>query len=359
MAPAQTGPLDSRGEASLKPFLAKLANGVRLDEAETESAFHIIMSGNASPAQIGGLLMALRARGETLPEILGAARAMRACMVPFAAPPGAIDVCGTGGDSLGTLNISTTVAFVVAGAGVKVAKHGNRAASSGSGASDVLAALGVRLDPPLDRLPLILQEAGCVFLSAPRHHASLRHAASVRSELGVRTLFNLLGPLCNPAGVSRQLTGVFDPAFALPMAQTLAALGSTKSWIVHGGGLDELTLAGTSHVVEQSGQNFRSFTLIPEDVGLERAPISDIVGGNAAHNAAAMSDLLGASGDSSIGPSQLRAYRDTVLLNAAAALVVAGVANDVTAALEPARRSLQSGAALAALDRLRAASEID
>ena len=341
-------------EAGLKPTLARLAGGATLSEVEAEAAFGVVMSGGTSPAQIGGMLLAMRARGETAAELTGAARAMRARMLRVAAPAGAIDVCGTGGDGHHTLNISTAVTFVVAGAGVVVAKHGNRAASSSAGGADVLTALGVRLEPPLALLPTIMREAGCVFLFAPRHHDALRHTAGVRAELGTRTIFNLLGPLANPASVARQLTGVFDAAWAEPMARTLAALGCTRSWVVHGQGLDELSVAGPNQVVEQRGAALRQFTLDARSVGLPQAPLEAVSGGDAAHNAAALLDLLRNAG----GPA-LDAYRDTVLLNAAAALVVAGKADDVSAGLVLARRSLDGGAALAALDRLRAASELD
>ncbi|MGH7212427.1 MAG: anthranilate phosphoribosyltransferase, partial [Acetobacteraceae bacterium] len=210
----------------LKPILARLAGGASLSEAEAEAAFNVIMSGEATPAQIGALLMAMRVRGETVAEITGAVRAMRARMAAIEAPDGAIDVCGTGGDNAGTLNVSTAVTFVLAGCGVPVAKHGNRALSSRTGGADVLAALGVNIDAPLDRLSAILSAAGCVFLFAPRHHPSMRHAAGPRVELGTRTIFNLLGPLANPAGVRRQMIGVFDPSWARPMAETLGRLGT-------------------------------------------------------------------------------------------------------------------------------------
>jgi len=216
--------------SDLKPTLARVAAGASLTEEEAEAAFGIIMAGEATPAQIGGLLMAMRVRGETVAEIAGAVRAMRARMTAIEAPDGAIDVCGTGGDNAGTLNISTAVTFVLAGAGVPVAKHGNRAISSRAGGADVLAALGVNNDAPIERLAAILRAANCVFLFAPRHHAAMRHAGPVRAELGTRTIFNLLGPLSNPAGVKRQLIGVFSPDFARPMAESLARLGSEKVW---------------------------------------------------------------------------------------------------------------------------------
>ena len=266
------------------------------------------------------LLMAMRVRGETVAEITGAVRAMRARMTAVAAPPDAIDVCGTGGDAAGTLNVSTAVTFVVAGCGVPVAKHGNRALSSRTGGADVLTALGVNIDAPLERLPDILREAGCVFLFAPRHHPSMRHAAGPRVELGTRTIFNLLGPLANPARVQRQLTGVFSPDWARPMAETLGRSGQRAAWMVHGQGLDELTVAGENQVAAWKGGQSAPSPSAPEDAGLPRAPIAAISGGDAAFNAAALQALLqGATG----------AYRDTVLLNAAAALIVAGRAADL------------------------------
>src|ERR1700678_4559538 len=229
------------------------------------------MSGEATPAQIAGLLMMMRLRGETVPEITGAVRVMRARMTAIEAPPGAIDVCGTGGDGAGTLNVSTAVTFVMAGAGVPVAKHGNRALSSRTGGADVLTALGVNVDAPMERLPEILREAGAVFLFAPRHHPSMRHAAGPRVELGTRTIFNLLGPLANPARVRRQLTGVFAPEWTLPMAETLAALGHQAAWIVLGLCLDELTVAGENHVTALQDGRITSFVVEPEEAGLTRS----------------------------------------------------------------------------------------
>src|SRR5271166_1768746 len=301
--------------SNLKPAIARLAAGETLTADQAEAAFDIIMSGEATPAQIGALLMAMRLRGETVAEITGAVRAMRARMTAIEAPDDAIDVCGTGGDGAGTLNVSSAVTFVVAGCGVPVAKHGNRALSSRTGGADVLTALGVNVDAPLASLPAILTEAGCVFLFAPRHHPSMRHAAGPRVELATRTIFNLLGPLANPACVRRQLTGVFAPEWAAPMAETLGRLGSETAWLVHGQGLDELTVAGENSVVALEGGVARAFSLTPEEAGLAYAPIEAIRGGDAAANAAALLSMLeGATG----------AYRDTVLLNAAAALVVAG-----------------------------------
>jgi anthranilate phosphoribosyltransferase/anthranilate synthase/phosphoribosyltransferase len=329
---------------NLRPVLARLASGETLSEDESEAAFDTLMSGEATPAQIGGLLMAMRVRRETVAEITGAVRALRSRMARVEAPPGAIDVCGTGGDNAGTLNISTAVTFVLAGLQVPVAKHGNRALSSRTGGADVLAALGVNVDVPLDRLPGILRAAHCAFLFAPRHHAALRHASGPRVELGTRTIFNLLGPLANPAGVTRQLTGVFDPAWARPMVETLQKLGSTDVWLVHGQGLDELTVAGENKVVALQDGTIRALTIAPEDAGLERAPVSAIRGGDAAVNAAALNALLrGAPGP----------YRDTVLLNAAAALIVAGRAKELHDGIAQAARSIDGGAALGALETLK------
>ncbi len=331
----------------LKPFLARLATGEKLTDTDAEAAFDVIMSGEATPAQIGALLMAMRVRGETVPEITGAVRAMRARMTSIEAPEGAIDVCGTGGDGAGTLNVSSAATFVVAACGVPVAKHGNRALSSRTGGADVLTALGIDIDAPMDRLSPILNAAGCVFLFAPRHHPSMRHAAGPRVELATRTIFNLLGPLANPARVKRQLTGVFSPEWTRPMAEALQALGHEAAWVVHGMGLDELTVAGDNRVSALGNGIIHDFTVTPEDAGLKRAPIEAIKGGDAEHNAAALLALLnGASG----------AYRDTVLLNTAAALIVAGKATNLRDGVAQAAGAIASGAALNALETLRRAS---
>ena len=332
---------------SLKPILARLALGETLSEDEAEEAFGIIMEGEATPAQIAGLLMAMRVRGETVAEMTGAVRAMRARMTAIEAPPGAIDLVGTGGDGVGTLNISTAASFVVAGCGVPVAKHGNRALSSKSGASDVLSALDINLDLPIPALAQVLRRAGMVFLAAPRHHAALRHAAGPRVELATRTIFNLLGPLTNPARVKRQMTGAYATRWLRPMAETLARTGTEHAWLVHGQGLDELTLAGPSDVVEVKDGSIREFTITPEDAGLSRAPTEALLGGTPAENAVALLALLrGTHG----------AYRDCVLLNAAAALVVAGAETDLRAAASRAARAIDDGAAMDVLERLRAAA---
>jgi anthranilate phosphoribosyltransferase len=333
---------------SLKPVLARLAKGETLSVAEAAEAFGIVMDGQATPAQIGGMLMAMRVRGETVAELTGAVTAMRARMTRVAAPEGAIDVCGTGGDGAASLNISTAVTFVLAGCGVKVAKHGNRALSSRSGAADVLAALGVNIEVPVERLAGILRAVGCVFLFAPRHHPALRHAAPVRVELGTRTLFNLTGPMANPAEVKHQLMGVYDPAWLRPVAETLKALGTETAWVVHGQGLDELVLEGDNQVVALENGVIRAFSVTAADAGLAVAPISALKGGDAAYNAQALHALL----EGARGP-----YRDTVLLNAAAALIVAGHTTMLRDGVAMAARALDEGKAASVLARLIAASK--
>ncbi len=331
--------------ASLKPVLAQLGRGEKLTQSEAEAAFGLIMDGAATPGQIGGLLMAMRARGETVAELTGAVTAMRARMTSVPGATDALDVCGTGGDGAASLNISTAVTFVLAACGVRVAKHGNRALSSRAGGADVLIALGVDIEPPLDRLPEILATAGCVFLFAPRHHPGLRHAGPVRAELGTRTIFNLTGPMANPAGVTRQLIGVFDPIWARPMAETLANLGTKSAWIVYGNGLDELTLDGRNLVVALKHGEITEFTLDASDAGLPAAPQSAIKGGDAAHNAAALLALL----DGAAGP-----YRDTILFNTAAALIVAGRTTNLQDGVALAAAAIDSGKAKAVLNALRA-----
>ncbi|HEY8611855.1 MAG TPA: anthranilate phosphoribosyltransferase [Roseomonas sp.] len=330
---------------SLKPVLARLAAGERLAESEAESAFDTVMAGEATPAQIAGMLMAMRVRGETVAELTGAVRAMRARMIGVDLPEDAIDLVGTGGDAAGSLNISTAAALVVAGAGVPVAKHGNRALSSRAGASDVLTALGVNTDVPFDRIPEVLRGAGICFLMAPRHHSALRHAAGPRMELGTRTIFNLLGPLANPARVRRQMTGAFAAQWLRPMAETLGRTGTQHAWLVHGQGLDELTVNGPSHVVELKDGVIREFGVTPEEAGLARHPAESLRGGEPAENAEALLGVL--RGDTG-------GYRDCVLLNAAAALIVAGKVTDLRAGVVLAAEAIASGAAMRALERLRA-----
>jgi anthranilate phosphoribosyltransferase len=328
----------------LKALIARVATGARLSEAEAELAFDIIMSGNATPSQMGGFLMALRVRGETVEEITGAARTMRSKAIHIKAPPGTIDTCGTGGDNSGTFNISTAAALVVAACGVPVAKHGNRAASSKSGAADVLAALGVNIDCEMALVQRALDEIGICFLMAPRHHTAMRNVAGTRVELGTRTIFNLMGPLSNPASARRQLLGVFSRDWIEPIAQVLHRLGSESAWVVHGSdGLDELTVTGPSHVAQLRNGSVTMFDIEPQDAGLLLHSPSDIKGGDAAANAAALEALLAGSHG---------AYRDIVLLNSAAALVVAGKAGDLRAGVVLARTAIDEGRARTVLDRL-------
>jgi anthranilate phosphoribosyltransferase len=333
---------------SLKPVLARLGRGERLDATEAEAAFGVVMDGEATPAQIGGMLMAMRARGETVEELTGAVTAMRARMTRVVAPANAMDVCGTGGDGAHSLNISTAVTFVLAACGVPVAKHGNRALSSRAGGADVLVALGVNIEPPLERLAAILVEAGCVFLFAPLHHPALRHAASVRVELGTRTIFNLTGPMANPASVKRQMIGVYDPVWLRPVAETLRDLGTESAWVYHSAGLDELTLADVNHVVALKQGEITEFTFTAADAGLQPVSLEAIAGGDAAENAAALLALLEGA------PS---GYRDTILLNTAAALIVAGVVEDLQQGIVRAAAAIDSGAAMRVLEKLRTASQ--
>jgi anthranilate phosphoribosyltransferase len=333
--------IDTCGD--LKALLAHVAQGYSLSESEAEAAFDIIMSGNASPSQIGAFLMALRVRGETVDEITGAARIMRAKALSVDAPPGAIDTCGTGGDSSGSFNISTASALVVAACGVPVAKHGNRALSSKSGSADVLTALGVNIDADIAIVRQCLWEIGIGFLMAPRHHSATRHVAPTRVELGTRTIFNLLGPLSSPAMARRQLVGVFAPEWVRPMAEVLGRLGAECVWVVHGAGLDELTTTGATTVAALENGKLETFEVVPEDFGLPRARLEDIKGGEPQHNARLMRDLLvGARGP----------LRDVVLLNSGAALRVAGRVTTVEAGIELAARSLDSGAAQRVLEQL-------
>lgn len=328
----------------LKPFLTLVSNGETLDESQAEAAFNVMMSGDATPAQMGALLMGMRVRGETTEELTGAARAMRSRALRINPPPGAIDTCGTGGDAKGTLNISTAVALVVAGCGVPVAKHGNRAASSKSGSSDVLSALGVNIDADMALVERALWEAKIAFLMAPRHHGATRHVAGVRTELGTRTIFNLLGPLSNPAEAPRQLMGIFAADYVERQARVLGALGSERAWVVHGSdGMDELTTTGPSTVAELKDGEVRLFELSPEDAGIPRAEASALLGGSPEENADALKALLdGAKG----------AYRDIVLYNAAAALVVSDKAESLEAGVAAAAACIDGGAAAAALAKL-------
>ncbi len=329
----------------LKPLITRACEGP-LSRVEAETAFAAIMEGDATPAQIGGFLMALRTRGETVDEYAAAATVMRAKCVRVAAPAGAIDIVGTGGDAKGTLNISSAAAFVVAGAGVPVAKHGNRNLSSRSGSADVLTELGIAVMVGPEIVERALREIGIGFMMAPVHHPAMRHVGGPRVELGTRTIFNIIGPLTNPAGVRRQLTGAYSRAVIRPMAETLAVLGSERAWVVHGGdGTDELSIAGPSTVAALEDGTVREFELHPEEAGLPVHPFAGIVGGSPAENAAALRCLL--AGEAS-------AYRDAVILNAAAALVIAGRAANLREAAVLAAESIDSGAARAKAEALAA-----
>ncbi len=334
--------------SAFKLVLAELAEGRALSREASRAAVSLILRGEATPAQLGAFLMALRLRGETPQELIGAAEAMRAAMTRVEAPEGAIDIVGTGGDGAGTYNISTLAAIVVAACGVTVAKHGGKAASSRSGASDVLAELGVRVGLDPAAAGACLREVGICFMAAPTHHPALRHAAPVRAELGVRTIFNLLGPMCNPAGVKRQALGVYAKEWLEPMALALRELGSEKVWLLHGDdGLDEATTTGVTHVVALESGALRAFEIAPEDAGLPRAARQALKGGDPAHNAGALREVLDGAQN---------AYRDIAVLNAAVALIVAEKAQDLREGAALAGKALASGAARQKLEELARAS---
>jgi anthranilate phosphoribosyltransferase len=329
--------------SALKTHIAKVATGNSLSFEEAREAFDIIMSGDATPGQIGGFLMALRVRGETVSEISGAVATMRAKMLRVDAPAGAIDIVGTGGDNSHSVNISTASAFVIAACGVPVAKHGNRGLSSQTGAADVLTALGVKIDIPPETIGRCIHDTGVGFMFAPAHHPAMKHVGPIRVELGTRTIFNLLGPLSNPASVSRQMVGVFLPEWIMPVAETLKALGADHAWVAHGDGYDEITTTGETQVAELVGGEIRSFTLTPEAVGLKRHIKDELRGGDAAYNAQALRDMLGGAAG---------AFRDTVLMNAGAGLVVAGKATTLADGMATAAQAIDSGRSLKVLDRL-------
>lgn len=329
--------------SDLKPFVAKVATREALNREDARAAFEIIMSGAATPSQIGGFLMALRVRGETVDEIVGAVGAMRARMLPVEAPEDAIDIVGTGGDGAGTYNISTLASLIVAGAGVPVAKHGNRALSSKSGTADALSCLGVKLDIGPEAIARCISEAGVGFMFAQQHHSAMRHVGPTRVELGTRTIFNLLGPLSNPAGVKRQLVGVYAPQWVDPLAEVLRDLGSENVWVVHGEGLDEITTTGVTKVAALQDGKITNFELTPADFGLQTATLEALKGGDGAHNAIALQAVLDGAEN---------AYRDISLANAAASLMIAGRAKDLAEGMALARQSLSSGAAKTALQRL-------
>jgi anthranilate phosphoribosyltransferase len=345
--PRQSGVMDE-----FKPYIARIATGAPLSRDEARAAFSLIFEGKATPAQLGALLMGLRLRGETIEEIVGAAQAMRTAMTPVEANPDVIDIVGTGGDGAGTYNISTLSAIIAAACGARVAKHGGRAASSRSGASDVLGELGVRVGMSPQAAASCLREAGICFLAAPAHHPGMRFAAPARAELGVRSIFNLLGPLCNPARVKRQVIGVFSRDWLEPLARALDELGSKCVWLVHGGdGLDEITTTCATSVVALEEGAIRAFEISPEDAGLPRSSPQDLVGGDPAHNARALRAVLA---------GEKNAYRDIAVINAAAALVVAGKAQDLRSGARLAEQALDSGAARAALaDLVRISNRVE
>lgn len=332
----------------MKYFIDKVATGATLSPNESAKAFDLMMAGKASDAQIAGFLMALRVRGETVEEITGAATTMRNRATPVKAPADAIDVVGTGGDAKGSYNISTCSALVVAGCGLPVAKHGNRSISSKSGSADVLEALGVNLSVTPEKVSECIDRAHVGFMFAQAHHSAMKHVMPARQALGTRTIFNLLGPLTNPAGAKLQLLGVFAKEWVVPLAHVLKNLGSTRAWVVHGAdGLDELTTTGPTHVAELKDGQISEFTITPSDAGLPTASPNDLLGGDARQNADAILDVL----DGETGP-----FRDIVLLNTGAALVVAGKATNIKQGVEMAANAIDSRAARTALDQLVAIS---
>jgi anthranilate phosphoribosyltransferase len=331
-----------------RAVIAKVATGAALTRAEAATAFDQMMSGDATPSQMGAMLMALRVRGESVDEITGAVTAMRAKMLRVEAPADAVDIVGTGGDGSGSLNVSTCASFIVAGAGVPVAKHGNRALSSRSGAADVLMALGVKIDLTPEQVGQCIRDAGIGFMFAPAHHPAMKNVGPTRVELATRTIFNLLGPLSNPAGVKRQMVGVYSKQWVEPLAQVLKNLGSETVWVVHGSdGLDEITLSGPTAVASLDNGVITTFEVTPEQAGLKRAPTDALKGGDAEHNAVALRDVLEGK------PS---AFRDCALINAAAALIVAGRAKNLADGVAIGIKVLDTGAALQKLTRLVAVS---
>lgn len=330
--------------SDLKPFIAKIADGNPLTLDEARSTFDIIMSGKATPSQIGAVLMGLRLRGETVDEITGAVLTMRDKMLPVVAPADAIDIVGTGGDASGTYNVSTCAALVTAGTGLPVAKHGNRALSSKSGAADTLASLGVNIEASPELISRCITEAGCGFMFAPAHHAAVRHVGPSRVELATRTIFNLLGPMSNPASVKRQIIGVYARQWVEPLAHVMAKLGSEAVWITHGeGGLDEITPTGTTWVSELKDGKVTSFEIEPEDAGVQRRTLDELKGGDADYNARALRGVL--NGDRN-------AFRDAAVMTAGAALLVAGRARDLKDGTAQAEASIDEGRALKVLEKL-------
>ena len=340
--------MDAQPSQELRQLIQKVSGGATLSEDEIRTALDQMTAGAATPAQMGAFLMALRVRGETVEEIAGAAQMLRAKMNRVEVAPDAIDIVGTGGDAHGTYNVSTCAALIAAGAGARIAKHGNRRVSSKSGASDVLAELGVKLEVPAPVIARCVSEAGVGFLWAPLHHPALKHWAPIRGELGIRTIFNLLGPICNPAGVKRQVVGVFSWHWVEPIAHVLKSLGAEHAWVVHGhDGLDELTTTGATDVAELKDGKVTVFEVTPADAGLQPAKLSDLRGGDEKENAAAIRDVLA---------GKKTPLRDIAVLNAAAALIVAGKAANLTDGAALAAHAIESGAARKALDRLAAIS---
>jgi len=340
--------MDTQPSQELRALIQKVSGGATLTEEEIRTALDQMTAGAATPAQMGAFLMALRVRGETVEEITGAAQMLRSRMNRVEVPPDAIDIVGTGGDSHGTYNVSTCAALIAAGAGVRVAKHGNRRVSSKSGASDVLAELGVKLDVPFDTISRCVAQAGIGFLWAPQHHPAMKHWAPIRGELGIRTIFNLLGPISNPGGVKRQVVGVFSWHWVEPIAHVLNNLGARHVWVVHGhDGLDELTTTGATDVAELKDGKIEVFEVTPADAGLLPAKLSDLRGGDEKENAAAIRDVLA---------GKHTPLRDIAVLNAAAALIVADKAANLMDGAALAAHAIESGAAHAALEQLVAIS---
>ncbi len=334
--------------STFKDFIAKVSDGHALSPEEAREAFEVILSGSATPSQLGGFLMALRVRGESIAEVTGAVATMRSKMIPVRAPANAMDIVGTGGDNSGSYNISTCTALVVAGSGVPVAKHGNRSLSSKSGAAEALAELGVNIDIDARKISDCINRAGIGFMFAPLHHAAMKHVGPTRMELGTRTIFNLLGPLTNPAGVKRQMVGVFARKWVEPLAEALRELGSEKAWVVHGSdGMDEITTTGPTAIAELKNGTIRSFEISPEDVGLAVSDPKDLKGGLPSENANALRDVLAGAKN---------AYRDVVLFNAAASLLVADKVETLKDGVELAAQSIDSGSAADTLEKLVAAS---
>ncbi|WP_310620193.1 anthranilate phosphoribosyltransferase [Flexibacterium corallicola] len=335
--------------SNLKALIAKVADAHLLSREEAQQAFEIIMSGQATPSQIGGFLIALKMRGETIDEIAAAVEIMRKKMLRVSAPIDAIDIVGTGGDNSGTYNVSTCTAFVVAGCGVMVAKHGNRSLSSKSGSSEALVELGININLGPQEISECINKAGIGFMFAPAHHSAMKYVAPTRTELGVRTIFNILGPLANPAGVSRQMTGVYDTKWVRPIADTLLKLGTKSAWVVHGSdGLDEITTTGSTRVAQIKDGAITEFEVHPRDAGLSMSSLAELKGGDPAYNAAALLDVLNGANNP---------YRDIVLFNAAAALIVAERVSNLKEGVELAAQSIDSGSALAHLQRIITVSQ--